>query len=81
MSKFLVKVVETYRVDTEDEASRLIEEAKESSSYILTKYSSTHKSSKEDEWEKVELTKIFNDEKEPISDVEVTYNKGRFYED
>lgn len=81
MSKFLVKIVETYRVDTEDEASRLIESAKESSNYILTKYSSTHKSSKEDEWEKVELTKIFNDEKEPISDVEVTYNKGRFYED
>ena len=59
----------------------VIEGAKESSNYILTKYSSTHKSSKEDEWEKVELTKIFNDEKEPISDVEVTYNKGRFYED
>ena len=81
MSKFLVKIVETYRVDTEDEASRLIEGAKESSNYILTKYSSTHKSRKEDEWEKVELTEIFNDEKEPISDVEVTYNKGRFYED
>ena len=37
MSKFLVKIVETYRVDTEDEASRLIEGAKESSNYILTK--------------------------------------------
>ena len=81
MSKFLVKIVETYRVDTEDEASRLIEGAKEWSNYILTKGGSTHKASKEDEWEKVELTKIFNDEKEPISDVEVTYSKGRFYED
>ena len=35
MAKYLINVVETYRVDGEDEAARLIEEAKERDHKIL----------------------------------------------
>ena len=42
MSKYLISVQETYRADTETEAARLIEEAKESSEVILAKYNCEH---------------------------------------
>lgn len=78
MSKYLITATETYRVDTEEEAARLIEEAKNDNSYTLAKYSSVHKERKQkgdiiDEYEKVSLTKVFNDEKEPYSNVEIKY--------
>lgn len=76
--KYLVSAVETYRVDTELEATQLIEESKRAGSYELSKYSSERKERKSkgeviDEFYKVSLTKVFNDIKEPISDVEVKY--------
>ena len=46
MSKYLVSTTETYRVDTESEATRAIEEAKQDGSYILGKYTSEHKERK-----------------------------------
>lgn len=78
MAKYLITVTETYRVDTEEEAARLIEEAKDNNTYTLSKYSSVHKERKQkgeiiDEYEKVTLTKVFNDEKEPYSNVMVNY--------
>ena len=79
MSKFLVSTVETYRVDTDEEAKKLIEEAKNSSMFDLGKYSSEYKvkvSKGEivDEYFKVVLTKKFNDIKEPSQHIKVEYD-------
>lgn len=78
--KYLTKIVETYRVATEAEAAQIIEEAKKDSRFALVKYESVHKERKQkgeiiDEWERVTLHKVFNDEKEPDSYVKVDYEK------
>jgi len=78
MSKYLVSTVETYRVDTENEATRTIEEAKDNDCYTLGKYTSEHKERKlkgevVDEYWKVSLTKLFNDIKEPDTILNVNY--------
>ena len=78
--KYLTKVVETYRVATEKEAAQVIEDAKKDSRFALVKYESVHKEKKQkgevvDEWERVTLHKVFNDEKEPDSYVKVDYQK------
>lgn len=78
MSKYLISTIETYRVDTEAEATQIIENAKNDSSYILGKYTSEHKERKSkgeviDEYWKLSLTKIFNDIKEPDASVDVKY--------
>ena len=78
MSKYLVSTIETYRVDTEAEATKAIEEAKNDSSYILGKYTSEHKERKSkgeivDEYWKLSLTKIFNDIKEADTVVNINY--------
>lgn len=80
MSKYLVSVVETYRVDTEDEAVRLIEESKHNSKYELLKYTNEHKEVKQkgevvDEYQKVSLTKYINDIKEPYADTQIEYHR------
>lgn len=77
--KYLLDVTETYRVDTEKEATALIEEAKRNQrQYSLAKYTSTQKSRKEkgevvETWYKVTLSKKFTEEKEPYSNYEVQY--------
>lgn len=76
--KYLIQVVETYRVDNEKEAAAAIEQAKTDPSYILSKYTSEHKEVKAkgevvDEYYKVTLSKLFNNIKEPDTNVEVTY--------
>ena len=78
--KYLTKIVETYRVATETEAAQIIEEAKKDNRFALVKYESVHKERKQkgevvDEWERVTLHKVFNDEKEPDSYVKVDYEK------
>lgn len=78
MAKYLTTVVETYRVSTEQEATALIEEAKNDPSYTLGKYTSERKERKSkgeiiDEFWKVSLNKIFNDIKEPETNVNITY--------
>lgn len=78
MSKYLVSTVETYRVDTETEATKAIEEAKNDNSYVLGKYTSEHKERKSkgeiiDEYWKLSLTKIFNDIKDPDSVIDINY--------
>ena len=82
MSKFLLKVEEVYRADTESEAAQIINEAKKDSNFILAKYSSVKRERKQkgeliDEWTRVSLTKMFTDEKEPERQVTPSYN----YED
>jgi hypothetical protein len=78
MSKYLVSTVETYRVDTEAEATRAIEEAKQDATYVLGKYTNEHKERKAkgevvDEYWKLTLTKLFNDIKEPDNTVIIDY--------
>ena len=78
MSKYLVSTTETYRVDTENEATKAIEEAKQNGSYVLGKYTSEHKERKSkgeviDEYWKLTLTKLFNDIKEADTLVNVSY--------
>ena len=80
MSKFLISVQETYRADTETEATTLIQEAKNSSEFTLAKYNCEHKERKSkgeviDEWYKVVLNKSFTDEKEPERQVEIYYEE------
>ena len=78
--KYLIKSVETYRVATEAEAAQVIEEAKRDPRFALVKYESVHKEKKAkgeviDEWCRVTLHKVFNDEVEPDSYVKVDYEK------
>lgn len=80
MSRYLIKVEEVYRADTETEATRLIEDAKNSSEFILAKYNCEHKERKAkgemiDEYFKVSLHKVFTDEKEPERQVEISYEE------
>ena len=76
--KYLLNTTEIYRVDTEAEATELINEAKNDGNYILSKYSSVKREQKAkgeviDEWYKVTLVKSFNEEKEPAYTVDVIY--------
>ena len=83
MSKYLIGVVETYRVDDDAEAEALIAEAKEDKKYELKKYKCENKQVKSkgeivDEYVKVELNKVFTSEKEPDAQVSVIYSTGAF---
>ena len=76
--KFLLTTVETYRVDTEAEVEALIKEAKEDPSFILKKYDRAFKEKRTkgeitDSWFLCKLTKQFNEEKEPVSEVIISY--------
>ena len=76
--RYLIRTVETYRVDNEAAVENLIEEAKGSSLYDCTKYTREHKEKKVkgeviDDWYKVTLTKEFTSEKEPDRSVEISY--------
>ena len=71
MAKYLIRTVETFRVDSESEAKRFVEEQRQDSRYTLIKHSTEYREKKvkgevEDSWYRVTLTKVFNDEKEPI---------------
>jgi hypothetical protein len=79
MSKYLIKTTETYRADTEGEATALINAAKADDRFILSKYSTVQKEVKSkgevvEEYYSVELTKKFNDPKYPESVIEIEYN-------
>ena len=84
---YLIKTVETYRVDTEAEAKRIIEEAKEDSRFELIKYEATKKEKKAkgevvDSWTRVVLHKAFNTEAEPTTTINISYDiqQGAFPE-
>ena len=76
--KHLIKVQEVYRVSTDAEAEALIAEAKNDNRFVLVKYNCESKEVKAkgeivDEWYQVTLVKKFNDEKDPISNIDVNY--------
>lgn len=75
---YLTEITESYRVDTEGEAANLIEAAKNDKVSSLKKYTSEHKERKSkgeivDEWFKVTLVKVFNDEKDATTPISITY--------
>lgn len=77
--KYLLNVTEVYRVNSEDEAITMIEEARNCHQYILSKYNSQYKERKQkgevvDSYWKVSLTKEFTNEKEPEFSASVSYN-------
>lgn len=81
MAKYLITTCETYRVDTESEATSLIENAKKDNDYELKKYTSQKKNKKQkgeiiDEWILVSLTKTFTDEKDPVGTTTITYDNS-----
>lgn len=73
--KYLLTTVESYRVETESAADNLINEAKEDTRFILSKYTCTKKEIKktEEEFYVVTLTKTFNDVKDCCVEVDVDY--------
>ena len=84
MSKYLINTSEVYRVDSENSAKQLIEDAKNDTKFILLKYTSEYKERKLkgeviDSYYKVTLTKVFNDIKEPDCSVDITYKVEQGY--
>ena len=80
MSRYLIKVTEQYRCDTEAEAEALINEAKENNQYTVIKTSSEMKTAKAkgevvDEWRRVLITKEFTSEKEPSEQIIISYEE------
>ena len=78
--KYLTKVVETYRLANEKEVESFIQELKNDPSFEVVKYSSTKKEKKAkgevvDEWIRFEVTKLFNDEVEPDSYIDIEYTR------
>ena len=78
--KYLTKTTETYRVDSEAEVLEMIKDAKESSKWTLEGHSSKKKQVKQkgeivEEYFVLTLTKSFNDEKDPLIDITVTYGE------
>ena len=76
--KYLVSTVETWRVDTESEATQLIADAKAAKEFTLSKYNCERKDIKEKseivgEYYKVSLTKVFNEIKDPVVEASVIY--------
>lgn len=78
--RYLTKVVETYRLSSEKEVEEFLKELKSDHRFTVAKYSSTKKEKKSkgeviDEWIRFEVTKLFNDETEPVDVINVNYEQ------
>lgn len=76
--KYLIDTTEIYRVDSEVEADQLLETAKASG--VLNKYSCVYKERKQkgeiiDSWYRVTLNKKFTDEKDPTTQITISYTE------
>ena len=77
--KYLLNVVETYRLEDENQVEAFLKELKADDRFIVTRYSSTKKEIKAkgeiiEEYIKFSVTKTFNSEKEPENEVSIDYN-------
>lgn len=84
--RYLTKVVETYRLANEKEVEDFLKELKSDSHFEVSKYSSSKKEKKSkgeviDEWIRFEVTKLFNNEQEPIDIVNINYTNNNSWED
>ena len=78
MSKYLINDVVTYRVDTVEEVEILHEELKANPTFQLAQFSYQTKEIKvkgevEDTYQLVKAKLVFNNEKEPESDISINY--------
>lgn len=76
--KYLISTTEQYRVDTVDEVETLHEEMKNDNKYSLTNFTYKYETKKQkgevvDDWYTVTAKKEFNDKKEPISTIDISY--------
>jgi abortive infection bacteriophage resistance protein len=76
--KYLIATQEVYRVGTVEEVERLHEELKNDPAFTLGAFSYKYKCQKQkgeiiDEWQQVTVKKLFNEEKDPCTNVEVSY--------
>ena len=76
--KYLIDTTEIYRVDSEAEADQLLETAKASG--VLNKYSCVYKERKQkgeiiDSWYRVTLNKKITDEKDPTTQITISYTE------
>lgn len=74
----LINSVDTYRVSSVEEVEQLHQELKENDNFDLVSFSYKTKQIKSkgeviDEYQLVTAKKVFTDEKEPCSDVRITY--------
>lgn len=79
--RYLTKVTETYRLESEKEVEKFLQELKSDHRFEVIKYTSTRRTKKAkgeivDEWIRFEVTKGFNDESEPLEVIEVDYRNG-----
>ena len=79
MAKYLCQTQEIYRVGSEAEAAKLIDDAKKDNSFTLLKSSTEYKTVKEkgeivEEYWKTTLVKYFTDLKKPNCTVKVNYD-------
>lgn len=75
---FLIETTEIYRVDSEDSARDLIEQAKRM--HTVKKYNCMYKELKAkgevvDSWYRVSITKSWDSEKEPCGSTRVSYSE------
>lgn len=78
--KYLIKTKETYRIDSENEVKNYLEELRQDARFTVDSYTSKKKQTKQkgeivDEYILFSVTKNFNIEKEPDSEIEIEYNK------
>lgn len=81
--KYLLKTQEIYRVQTENEATTLIEEAKSDGKGEVVKYNCEYREQKAkgevvDTWYRVTINRLFTNEKEPDGFVSVNYSNSEF---
>lgn len=79
MSKYLVSVIETTRVDSVAEVEQFHKQLKEDKRFDLKKFEYTHKDVKSkseiiDSYELVKATLVFNNEKEPDRSVKIDFD-------
>ena len=75
MARYLLNVLESYRVDTVPEALAIRDEFNAAGEYDLQSFSYTTKYNKktEEEYQVVKVKKVVNAEKDPRSTVQVAY--------
>lgn len=85
MSKFLVKTVDVYRVDTVSEVEQFHQDLKNSKEFELASFAYQQKQTKKkgeiiDEYCLVSVKRIFNNEKEPTNQIDVFYGYDAPYD-
>ena len=73
---YLIETTEIYRVESEDDAKELVEEAKRTSTapkYSCVYKEKTVKGEVVDSWYRVSITKKWDEEKEPCGATKVSY--------